>query len=79
MLFRSIFVCPHHPDRGFPGEVAEYKVDCDCRKPKPGMLLRAAERYNIDLSESWMVGDSESDMEAGRRAGCHVKRVINVR
>ncbi len=75
----DIFVCPHHPDRGFPGEVAEYKVDCDCRKPKPGMLLRAAERYNIDLSESWMVGDSESDMEAGRRAGCHVKRVINVR
>ncbi len=43
------------------------------------MLLRAAERYNIDLSESWMLGDSESDMEAGRRAGCHVKRVINVR
>ncbi|WP_304432599.1 HAD-IIIA family hydrolase [Acutalibacter muris] len=75
----DIFVCPHHPDRGFPGEVAEYKVDCDCRKPKPGMLLRAAERYNIDLSESWMVGDSERDMEAGRRAGCHVKRVINVR
>ena len=75
----DIFVCPHHPDRGFPGEVAEYKVDCDCRKPKPGMLLKAAERYNIDLSESWMLGDSESDMEAGRRAGCHVKRVINVR
>lgn len=75
----DIFVCPHHPDRGFPGEVAEYKVDCDCRKPKPGMLLKAAERYNIDLSESWMLGDSERDMEAGRRAGCHVKRVINVK
>lgn len=70
---------PPSSRQGVPGEVAEYKVDCDCRKPKPGMLLRAAERYNIDLSESWMLGDSESDMEAGRRAGCHVKRVINVR
>lgn len=68
----DIFVCPHHPDRGFPGEVVEYKIDCECRKPKPGMLLQAAEKYNIELAESWMVGDSERDMEAGRAAGCKV-------
>lgn len=66
----DIFVCPHHPDKGFPGEVTEYKIDCDCRKPKPGMLLQATEKYNIDLAESWMLGDSEKDMEAGRAAGC---------
>lgn len=66
----DIFVCPHHPDKGFPGEIPEYKVDCDCRKPKPGLLLRAAEKYNIDLASSWMVGDSGRDTEAGQAAGC---------
>lgn len=66
----DIFVCPHHPDKGFPGEVVEYKTECECRKPKPGMLLQAAEKYHINLKESWMVGDSERDMEAGKAAGC---------
>lgn len=66
----DIFVCPHHPDKGFPGEAAEYKVECSCRKPKPGMLLAAAEKYNIDLTESWMVGDSPQDVQAGEAAGC---------
>ena len=66
----DIFICPHHPDKGFPGERAEYKIDCDCRKPKPGMLLRAAEKYNIDLAESWMVGDQPQDVEAGMAAEC---------
>lgn len=66
----DIFVCPHHPDKGFSGEIKEYKIACDCRKPKPGLLLRAAEKYNIDLSQSYMVGDTKSDMEAGRAAGC---------
>lgn len=51
------FICPHHPDRGFAGEVPEYKVDCDCRKPKPGLLLQAAEKYHIDLTKSWMIGE----------------------
>ena len=46
------------------------KIECDCRKPKPGMLLRAAEDYNIDLSKSFMIGDSEADAEAGLKAGC---------
>ena len=67
----DIFICPHHPDKGFPGERLEYKIDCDCRKPKPGLILQAAEKYNIDLSESWMVGDSQSDIRAGQAAGCH--------
>jgi len=66
----DIFVCPHHPDRGFPGERSEYKVDCDCRKPKPGLLLQAAKKYHIDLSQSWMIGDSDRDMVAGLAAGC---------
>jgi histidinol-phosphate phosphatase family protein len=66
----DIFVCPHHPDKGFAGERAEYKINCSCRKPKPGMLLQAAQKYNVDLRLSWMVGDSKSDMEAGRAAGC---------
>jgi D-glycero-D-manno-heptose 1,7-bisphosphate phosphatase len=68
----DIFFCPHHPDKGFEGERPEYKIDCDCRKPKPGMLLKAAEKYNIDLTQSWMVGDSKNDVEAGLNAGCNV-------
>ncbi len=66
----AIYYCPHHPDKGFPGEIPELKIDCDCRKPKPGMLLQAAKDFNIDLNQSIMVGDDERDMEAGRAAGC---------
>ena len=65
----DIFFCPHHQDRGYPEENKEYKIDCDCRKPKPGLLLKAAERYNIDLSQSWIIGDSERDRQAGINAG----------
>lgn len=71
----DLFYCPHHPDRGFESERTEYKIDCKCRKPKPGMLLQAAEKYNIDLEASYMIGDDERDMEAGRRAGCKVMKV----
>jgi D,D-heptose 1,7-bisphosphate phosphatase len=66
----DLFCCPHHPDKGFPGERPEYKIDCDCRKPKPGMILAAAEKYNVDLSISYMVGDDMRDMKAGIAAGC---------
>ncbi len=66
----GIYICPHHPHRGYPGEVAALKIDCDCRKPKPGMLLKAARDFNIDLTQSWMVGDSENDILAGMAAGC---------
>ncbi|MEA5135002.1 MAG: HAD-IIIA family hydrolase [Candidatus Fimivivens sp.] len=71
----EIFVCPHHPDKGFPGERPEYKMECECRKPKPGMLLKAAELYNIDLEQSYMVGDSDVDMIAGKAAGCKTYKV----
>lgn len=73
----AIYYCPHHPHKGYEGERPEYKIECDCRKPKPGMLLQAAEDFNIDLSQSWMVGDGESDMEAGNAAGCRVIRIMS--
>ncbi|MGI6090728.1 MAG: D-glycero-beta-D-manno-heptose 1,7-bisphosphate 7-phosphatase [Saccharofermentanales bacterium] len=66
----AIYYCPHHPHKGYEGEVTALKIDCDCRKPKPGMLLKAAEDYNIDLSKSWMIGDGENDIKAGIAAGC---------
>ena len=65
----GIYICPHHPDKGFEGERPEYKFDCDCRKPKPGLLLQAAKDFNIDLSKSIIIGDSERDIEAGKNAG----------
>lgn len=66
----GLYICPHHPEKGFEGERPEYKFDCDCRKPKPGMLLKAAKDFNIDLSKSYMIGDSGRDVEAGQNAGC---------
>lgn len=66
----AIYYCPHHPHKGYEGERPELKIDCECRKPKPGMLLKAAADFNIDLSQSWMVGDSENDVTAGLNAGC---------
>ena len=69
----GIYFCPHHPDSGFEGEVKELKFDCDCRKPKPGMLLQAAKDFNIDLARSYMIGDGEHDSGAGEAAGCKTK------
>ncbi len=66
----GIYFCPHHQHKGYEGEVPELKFECECRKPKPGMLLKAAEDFNIDLSQSWMVGDGENDIKAGKAAGC---------
>lgn len=66
----GIFFCPHHPHKGYEGEIKELKIDCGCRKPKPGMILKAARRFNIDLSQSFMVGDGENDIKAGIAAGC---------
>ncbi|MCC7450639.1 MAG: HAD family hydrolase [Anaerolineae bacterium] len=62
----GFYYCPHWPE----GTVAPYAVDCDCRKPKPGMLLQAAHDLNIDLRHSWMIGDIAADHEAGQAAGC---------
>jgi len=66
------YYCPHHLTAGR----GHYRIDCDCRKPKPGMLLLAAEELAIDLSRSWMIGDRHTDLQAGRAAGC---RTILVR
>lgn len=66
----GVYYCPHHPDKGFAGEVEELKIVCECRKPKAGLLLQAAKDFNIDLSQSWMIGDSENDVLAGKNAGC---------
>lgn len=66
----GLYFCPHHPHKGYEGEVEALKIECMCRKPKPGMLLMASQDFNIDLQNSFMVGDSEMDIEAGRNAGC---------
>jgi D-glycero-D-manno-heptose 1,7-bisphosphate phosphatase len=66
----ALYYCPHHPHKGFEGEVPELKMECTCRKPKPGMLIQAGLDYNIDLLSSWMIGDGENDIQAGKNAGC---------
>lgn len=75
----GIYFCPHHPHKGYDGEITELKIECECRKPKPGMLLQAAEDFNIDLSQSWMIGDSENDIIAGIAAGCKTGLIGNSR
>ena len=66
----ALYYCPHHPHKGYAGEIPELKIDCECRKPKPGMLMQAAGDFHIDLNNSWMIGDGENDMLAGKAAGC---------
>lgn len=73
----AVYYCPHHPHKGYPGEVAELKIDCNCRKPKPGLILEAAGKFNIDLKESWMIGDGENDIKAGKAAGCRTALIGN--
>lgn len=73
----GIYFCPHHPHKGYEGEVPELKIECECRKPKAGMLLKAAEDFNIDLSQSWMIGDGENDILAGKAAGCRTAIIGN--
>ena len=68
---QGFYYCPHHPAEG----VGAYQVDCGCRKPKPGMLLRAAADFDLDLSRSWMIGDKVDDLEAGAAAGCRTMLV----
>jgi D-glycero-D-manno-heptose 1,7-bisphosphate phosphatase len=69
----GFFYCPHHPQ----GKVAAYRIDCECRKPQAGMLVKAAAQLAVDLSRSWMIGDILDDVEAGRRAGCSTVLVDN--
>ena len=60
------YFCPHHPH----GKVAEYAISCDCRKPEPGMILKASQDLDLNLEKSWMIGDILNDVEAGNKAGC---------
>jgi D-glycero-D-manno-heptose 1,7-bisphosphate phosphatase len=69
----GFYYCPHHSE----GTVKGYDFDCDCRKPKSGMLLKAASELGINLSESWMIGDILNDVEAGNRAGCKTILIDN--
>lgn len=69
-----VYWCPHHPEKGFAGERPELKMDCDCRKPKPGMVLQAARDLNLDLTACWLVGDTTTDVETARNAG--IKSVL---
>ena len=65
----GLYFCPHHPDKGFRGEVAALKIDCDCRKPKTGLVKAAAKRFNIDLKNSYFIGDTYTDVFTGKNAG----------
>jgi histidinol-phosphate phosphatase family protein len=69
--FSGLYYCPHYAE----GKVAKYSIACDCRKPQPGLLLRAARELAVDLKRSWMIGDRLSDVGAGRAAGCRTIRV----
>ena len=65
----GLYFCPHHPDKGFDGEVKELKIECDCRKPKTGLVKAAAKRFNIDFKNSWFIGDTYMDVMTGINAG----------
>lgn len=66
----AIYYCPHHPDKGYPGENPKYKIDCGCRKPKPGMMIQASKDFGLDLKKCVVIGDRKTDIELGRNAGC---------
>lgn len=72
----DLYFCPHHPDRGFEGEIPELKVHCNCRKPEIGMIERAADEHNLDLQASWLAGDTTVDIQTGRNAGLKTALVL---
>jgi D,D-heptose 1,7-bisphosphate phosphatase len=67
----NLYVCPHHKDSGFEGEVKELKIDCDCRKPKTGLIDKAVREMYVDRNNSWFIGDTTTDIKAGFDAGLH--------
>jgi len=73
LVLAGFYYCPHHPL----GTVSDYAFACACRKPSPGMLLRAAHEHGVDLRASWMIGDILHDVEAGNRAGCRTLLIDN--
>lgn len=68
----AIYYCPHHPE----AKVRKYRLNCDCRKPKPGMLKKAEKELGIDLKSSYMIGDKKSDIDAGKSVGCKTILVL---
>ncbi len=73
ILMDGFYYCPHHPQ----GMVAPYAIECICRKPRPGLLLKAAHEHNIDLASSWLIGDILNDVQAGKEAGCRTVLLDN--
>lgn len=69
-----IYYCPHHPDKGFEGEIESLKVKCTCRKPSSGMIDRAVLDFNLSLQDSWLIGDTTTDIETAKR--CNLKSVL---
>lgn len=72
IIITAEYFCPHH----LKGKIKEYKIDCNCRKPKTGMLEQAAKDFNLNLSKCWMIGDMPSDIIAGKNAGCRTIQVL---
>lgn len=72
----AVYFCPHHPDKGYPEENPKYKIPCECRKPQIGLIKQAAEQFHIDLSCSWMIGDTTVDIQTGKNAGLHTALVL---
>jgi D-glycero-D-manno-heptose 1,7-bisphosphate phosphatase len=73
IALHGFYYCPHHPN----GNVSTYAIACDCRKPQPGLIYRAATEHTIDLTQSWFIGDILHDVEAGRVAGCRTILIDN--
>jgi D-glycero-D-manno-heptose 1,7-bisphosphate phosphatase len=73
VVLDGFYYCPHHPE----GTVGDYAAECDCRKPKPGLILRVAREHGVDLAYSWMIGDILHDVEAGKHAGCRTVLIDN--
>jgi len=73
IVLNGFYYCPHHPE----GSAPNYSKACDCRKPMPGMLLKAARDYELELSQCWIIGDILNDVEAGNRAGCRTVLIDN--
>ena len=71
----GIYYCPHHPHKGFDGEIPELKIDCGCRKPKIGLVKQAESDFNLDLSKCYIIGDTNSDIQMGINAGLKTIRV----
>lgn len=72
----DILFCPHHPDKGYPEENPLYKISCSCRKPQTGMIDDCVQKYNIDVGQSWIIGDTTIDLQTGVNAGLHTALVL---